>query len=106
MRKAEKLGISPGPIKPKTKTEKALVLTLDSFDKALATAEAKRMPHIICDHVFALAQAFSKFYAECPVLAESVPQGTKRSRLALAALTLRQLELGLELLGIETPARM
>lgn len=106
LRKAKALGISPGPINPKTPTETALVLTLDSFDAALRLAEEKRMPHILCDHVFVLAQAFSKFYAECPVLASSVDMDVKQSRLALAALALLQLELGLELLGIKTPERM
>jgi len=106
LRKAEKAGVKPGEIVPLHKAEQRLVLTLDSFNRALAAAEKRRMPHILCDHVYSLAQAFSKFYAECPVLAAGVPDEVKSSRLALAALTLKQLEIGLELLGIETPERM
>jgi len=106
LRKAKKLGVVSGEIIPNHQAEQYLVLTLDSFNRALATAEAKRMPHILCDHVYSLAQAFSKFYADCPVLAGDVPDDIKSSRLALAALTLKQLELGLDLLGIETPERM
>ncbi|MBL4854906.1 MAG: arginine--tRNA ligase [Robiginitomaculum sp.] len=106
LRKAQAAGVNPGAITPTHKAEQRLVLALDSFNRALATAEAKRMPHILCEHVYTLAQAFSKFYADCPVLQDGVPDETKSSRLALAALTLKQLEIGLELLGIETPERM
>lgn len=106
LRKADKAGVAPGKIIPLENAEQKLVLMLDSFNRALAHAEAKRMPHILCDHVYTLAQAFSKFYADCPVLAGDVEPDVKSSRLALAALTLKQLELGLDLLGIETPERM
>ena len=106
LRKAEKKGVELGRIEPVESAEKRLVLTLDSFNRALAQAEEKRMPHILCDHVFQVAQGFSKFYADCPILVDKIPTKVKSSRLALAALTLRQLEIGLELLGIETPDRM
>lgn len=106
LRKANDKGVIVGAINPMEPVEQKLVLTLDSFNRALAAAESKRMPHILCDHVYNLAQAFSKFYADCPVLADNVSSDIKSSRLALAALTLKQLELGLNLLGIETPERM
>ncbi len=106
LRKAETAGVKPGMIVPAHKSEQRLVLALDGFNRALAVAESKRMPHILCEHVYTLAQAFSKFYADCPVLQASVPDAVKSSRLALAALTLKQLEIGLDLLGIETPKRM
>ncbi|PHR61703.1 MAG: arginine--tRNA ligase [Robiginitomaculum sp.] len=106
LRKAEKMGVVVGEITPEADAEKKLVLTLDSFNRALANAEEKRMPHILCDHVYSLAQAFSKFYADCHILAPETPDTVKSSRLALAALTLRQLELGLDILGIEAPERM
>jgi arginyl-tRNA synthetase len=63
------------------------------------------MPHILCEHAYALAQAFSSFYAAAPVMAES-DKGKQGSRLALALATLKQLELVLGLIGIETPDRM
>ncbi|PHR94428.1 MAG: arginine--tRNA ligase [Robiginitomaculum sp.] len=106
LRKADNLGVELGEICPDSEAEKKLVLTLDSFNRALAQAEAKRMPHILCEHVYNLAQAFSKFYADCPVLASDIADDVKSSRLALAELTLRQLILGLGILGIETPERM
>lgn len=106
LRRAARQDVKPGPINAVEEAEQKLVLTLDHFDDALAHAEDKRMPHILCDHVYTLAQAFSKFYADCPVLQDGVPTDVQSSRLALAELTLRQLTLGLDILGIETPERM
>lgn len=104
-RRAEAEGVKPGPIKVELDAERALVLALDGFNDALRGAYEKRMPHILCEHAYALGQAFSGFYAAVPVLVESDPV-KKASRLALALATLKQLELVLGLIGIETPDRM
>jgi len=106
LRRAERQGVKPGDINAVEPAEQKLIMTLDHFDDALGHAEDKRMPHILCDHMYTLAQAFSKFYAECPVLQDGVPADVQASRLALSELTLRQLTIGLDLLGIETPERM
>ena len=106
LRKAVAEGVKAGGIAPEHASEQRLLLVLDDFNRALSQAEAKRMPHILCEHVYTLAQAFSKFYSDCPILKTGVEPDVKASRLALAETTLRQLETGLELLGIETPERM
>ena len=87
------------------KAERDLALTLDAFNTAVSDAYDKRMPHLIAEHAYRLAQSFSKFYAACPVLI-APDEATKRSRLALSAAALRQLEIALNLLGIDTPERM
>ncbi len=106
LRKAEDMGVSPGEIMLTEPAEFSLVLALDAFDKALSQAAEKRAPHILCEHVFRLAQSFSRFYTDCPILMDTTPDAVKASRLALAGTTLRQLEQGLSILGIDTPARM
>jgi arginyl-tRNA synthetase len=104
-RRAEAEGVKPGPIAIELPAERALVLTLDGFNEALRAAYDKRMPHHLCDHAYALATAFSSFYAAAPILVES--DSVKRaSRFALSLATLRQLELALGLIGIATPERM
>jgi arginyl-tRNA synthetase len=104
-RRAEAEGVKPGPIAVELDAERALVLALDGFNEALRASYDKRLPHILCDHAYSLAQAFSGFYAAAPILAES--DATKRaSRFALAQATLKQLDLALGLIGIETPERM
>jgi arginyl-tRNA synthetase len=85
--------------------ERDLALTLDAFDAAVSEAYDKRAPHFVAEHAYRLAQSYSRFYAACPVLAAPNPQ-LRSSRLALSAAALRQLELALDLLGIETPERM
>jgi arginyl-tRNA synthetase len=104
-RRAEGEDVKAGPIKVELDAERALVLQLDAFNDALRGAYDKRMPHILCEHAYALAQAFSSFYAAAPILVES-DAAKKASRLALALATLKQLEIVLGLIGIETPERM
>ena len=106
LRKAKDQNVASGEIKVTEPAEAGLVLALDSFDRALKSATEKYAPHLLCDHVFRLAQAFSRFYTDCPILAGQTPDAIKGSRLALAETTLRQLEHGLHILGIEAPDRM
>ena len=106
LRKANDQDFLSGDIFVKEPEEEGLVLALDSFDRALKSATDKYAPHLLCDHVFRLAQAFSRFYTDCPILAGETPKDIKASRLALAETTLRQLEHGLYILGIEAPERM
>jgi arginyl-tRNA synthetase len=104
-RRAEAEGAKAGAIKVELDAERALVLALDAFPDALRGAYDKRLPHILCDHAYTLAQAFSGFYASAPIMVEGDP-AKKASRLALTLSTLRQLEIVLGLVGIETPERM
>jgi arginyl-tRNA synthetase len=105
MRKAGDAGAIAGTITVADPAERELALTLDAFDQASAEAYDKRAPNALAEHAYRLAQAFSKFYAACPVLAAET-QAVRGSRLGLVAATLRQMEMALELLGIETPDRM
>ena len=106
LRKAAEIGVSAGPITPEHEAEAALVLALDGYARALAAAEDKRAPHILCDHAYGLAQAFSRFYAACPILADETPDAVRTSRLGLAQATLGQLEHVLGIIGLEVPDRM
>ena len=104
-RRAEAEGVKPGAIGIELDAERALVLQLDAFSDALRSAYDKRMPHILCDHAYLLAQAFSGFYTAAPILVESDPV-KKASRFALALATLKQLEIVLDLIGLDIPERM
>jgi arginyl-tRNA synthetase len=104
LRKAEAEGARAGPIAVEHAAERALALTLDGFEHALTLAYEKRAPHFLAEHSYALAREFSAFYEHCHILGS---EGAERaSRLALAGAALKQLELSLELLGIEVPERM
>jgi arginyl-tRNA synthetase len=96
--RAAGVAITAGP-------ERALALRLLSFGAMVTQLGESTEPHRLCAYIFDVASLFTTFYEECPVLkAES---GSLRvSRLALCALTLDVLALGLELLGVPVPERM
>jgi arginyl-tRNA synthetase len=105
LRKAAEAGHLPGAVSVHEETERALVLQLDGFGAALLGSREKRMPHILCEHLYSLAQAFSAFYGALPIASEP-DAGKRASRLALADAVRHQLETGLGLLGITVPERM
>jgi arginyl-tRNA synthetase len=84
--------------------ERALALKLLGLGEAVEAVAATLEPHRLCTYLFELATAFTEFYEACPVLQADEP--TRASRLALCALVARTLTLGLDLLGIQVPARM
>jgi len=85
--------------------ERALILQILALADAMEAAEEKRAPNILCEYVFTLAQAFSRFYAEHHVMSEH-DEEKRLSRLGLCGLTLDVLTKVLDLLGIEVPNRM
>ena len=85
--------------------ERALALQLLALTDAMAAAEDKRAPNILCDYAFELAQRFSRFYAAHHILSES-DAGLKAARLGLCGLVLGAMTKVLDLLGIEVPERM
>lgn len=105
LRRAKEAGNAPGPVSIERDTERALVLAMDGFAGALAHAHAKRQPHVLCEHVYSLAQAFSALYADAPI-ANADDEAVRASRLGLCEAVLKQLEAGLGILGIEAPERM
>ncbi|NMC19534.1 MAG: hypothetical protein GYA33_03855, partial [Thermogutta sp.] len=56
-------------------------------------------------YLFELANRFSTFYQECPVLQAPLPE-VRAGRLLLCDVTGRVIRRGLQLLGIETVDRM
>ncbi|WP_067800655.1 arginine--tRNA ligase [Actinomadura formosensis] len=102
-------GLSPedatGPITLGHPAERALALELLGFGAALKQAGDTAEPHRLASYVYAVADDYTTFYENCPVL-KAPDETTKASRLALCAATLRTLETGLHLLGVPTPERM
>lgn len=88
-----------------TDAERRLAIHLLAFGGVVAAVGDTLEPHRLCGYLFELAQAFSVFYETCPIL-KAERDEIRESRLALAALTLRVIRQGLDLLGIETPEQM
>lgn len=93
------------PIALDAEHERALATQVLGFGGVVAAVGESLEPHRMATYLFDLAQAFSAFYENCPVLAAEDP-AVRASRLALCAVTLRVLVEGLDLLGIESPEQM
>ncbi len=104
LRRAADEGVAAGPVAVIKPAERDLVLTLDAFNSALVEAYDRCAPNAVAEHAYRLSQAFSKFYAACPIL--SAEPAVRASRLTLAATALAQLEQALDVLGIGVPERM
>jgi arginyl-tRNA synthetase len=87
-----------------TPQERELSRVLVRFGEVVHQAADAGLPHLITDHLYALAKAYSAFFEACPVLKAEEP--ARGSRIALCWLTARQLKRGLNLLGIQTVERM
>ncbi len=84
-----------------TPAEKRLALHLLEFPGAVSRAAEAYKPSVLADYLFQLAQLYSSFYQNSPILKSESP--VRERRLALCALFARVLGRGLELLGIEAP---
>lgn len=87
-----------------TREERALGRVLVRFGEVVHQAADSGLPHLVTDHLYELAKAYSAFFEACPVL--KAEGAVRDSRLAFCALSARQLRRGLGLLGIQVVDRM
>ena len=84
--------------------EQALALALSRFGEAVVEVATTLQPHKLCTYLYELAQHYSAFYQQCPILKS---EGEIRdSRLALCRAVRVVLATGLDMLGIEALERM
>ena len=93
------------PIRLETPAERALALELLRFGEALELAVKDYRPNQLTGYLFELANRYSTFYEECPVL-KAQTEALRASRLLLCDLTARTIGKGLALLGIQVVERM
>ena len=101
----EKLRASETEIKLDTPAERALGLELLRFSEALDLTVGDYRPNQLTSYLFELANRYSTFYEQCPVLKAETDR-LRDSRLLLCDLTARTIRKGLELLGIEVVDKM
>ena len=82
----------------------AVAKELAGFKDVIELAANNYEPSYIARYAVDLAQAFNKFYNECPILVED--EKVKASRLAIVAATKYTLKNALALLGIMAPEQM
>jgi hypothetical protein len=102
---AERLRASGAAILLGTPAERALGLEILRFSEALDLALVDYRPNQLTAYLFELANRYSTFFEECPVLKAPTPE-LRRSRLLLCDLTARTIRKGLDLLGIRVVETM
>lgn len=85
--------------------ERALALAILQFSEALDLVATEYRPNFLTAYLFEVANRYSTFFEECPVL-KAPDEATRTSRLLLCDLTARTLRRGLELLGIAVVDKM
>jgi arginyl-tRNA synthetase len=101
----QKLRGSGAPIELSEGVERALALALLRFSEALHETAAEYRPHFLTAYLFELANRYSSFFEQCPVL-KAPSESSRASRLLLCDLTARTLRQGLALLGIDVVDKM
>ncbi|CAN5632890.1 arginine--tRNA ligase [soil metagenome] len=84
--------------------ERALIGKLLAFPDEVAEAEERRAPHRIAAYALDLAQVYTRFYDDCPVL--KAPDEVRPLRLRLSAVAQRTIARALQLLGVSAPQSM
>ncbi|GAA1858787.1 arginine--tRNA ligase [Brevibacterium marinum] len=105
LRKTDDDAFAAAPIHLGEAAERDLGLSILGFSDVLAEVAAGSAPHRLCTYLFDLAQSFTSFYEQCPVLIADSPE-VRDSRLRLSQTVLEVLEAGLGVLGIRVPERM
>ena len=85
--------------------ERALALDLLKFEEAIELSLRDYRPNVITAYLYELANRYASFFEQCPVL-RAENETTRNSRLLFCDLVARTMQLGLQLLGIETVERM
>jgi arginyl-tRNA synthetase len=88
-----------------TPPERALALELLRFGEAIDFCLKDYRPNLLTNYLFDLANCYSTFFENCPVLKAETPD-LRKSRLILCDLTARTIQKGLELLGINVVEKM
>lgn len=81
-----------------------IVRLLYSFQSTIIAAMEKNEPSFIARHVIDIAQAFNKFYHECPVIVDD--KELQKARLLIVYSAATAIKVGLGLLGIDAPQKM
>jgi arginyl-tRNA synthetase len=103
---AESDDLSPDPEAAALETppERDLLREIARFPAVIEAAAEDCQPHVVATYTRDIAEAFNRFYRECPVL--DAPDDTAATRLALVAAARTTVANALEVLGIPAPDSM
>lgn len=84
--------------------ERRLATRLARFGDLLVRATRNHRPNMLADYLYDLAQVYSGFHQNVPIL--KADEGVRESRVRLSGLVAATLRTGLDLLGIQAPERI
>jgi len=102
--KMDRLNLVTPEIPPQSEPEKKLARKILSFPLTVEQTTKELKPHTLCVYLYELATEFSSFYNQEKVMVED--KDIQNLRLFLCAKTQSVLEIGLEILGIQTLEEM
>jgi arginyl-tRNA synthetase len=85
--------------------EREMVKKLLAFPALVEEAADRRAPHLVAVYALELAQVFTAYYRDCPIL-KADDEALKSFRLATTVATRRVVARALELLGVSAPETM
>lgn len=97
--------LSAEPISLDAPAERLLALKIARFGETVASVIDDNRPNVLTDYLFDLANAFSQFFEQCPVVKAETDE-LRASRLKLVRLTGDVIRVGLDLLGIGVCEKM
>ena len=95
--------------KPELKTisspeDKSIAKLLSQFQEKVQTAALELKPHLLCNYLLTLCQAFNSYYAKNTIIQDD--KEIQSWRLALISAVSKTIKEGLALLSIDAPERM
>ncbi len=102
--KVDRLNLATPEIPPQSEPEKKLARKILSFPLTVEQTTKELKPHTLCVYLYELATEFSSFYNQEKVMVED--KDIQNLRLFLCAKTQAVLEIGLDILGIQTLEEM
>lgn len=92
-------------ISPQNDSERELMLKLSKFNEIIEISYEEKAPYKICEYIYDVANSFNRFYNNNKIISEENIE-KKTSWINLITLTKKVLEVGLDLIGVETVDRM
>ncbi|MFB6132502.1 MAG: arginine--tRNA ligase [Halanaeroarchaeum sp.] len=96
--------VDPGVLTDAAETE--LLAEIARFPRVIEASATEIEPHAVATYARDLADAFNRFYRQCPVLAEDVSPDRREARLALVVAARNALANALDVLGVAAPDSM
>ena len=106
LRRGTDSGILPSDIEKIDDGASQVIILLDNFKHIIKRTVEKKKPHILANHLLDIANAYNAFYSKNRVFGTDIRKADSSARLGIALAAKKQIELGLNLLGINVPERM